>query len=133
MKVQQIARKSLAVAALIALLIASAPGLSRSLYASDLPACCNTEYCPMHHHRASEQQTDKSNCDSHGNSAGNDCSMRACDTTASPVVGTAPFVLVTPATTRVPSSAEPTQMQASRFLPSIISIPLTPPPRILPS
>ena len=133
MKLRQVAKRFLVAASLFALLTASVSGLAESLSASNLPTCCNSTYCPLLHSEAKEQQTDKRNCDSHGNSAGNDCSMRACDTATSPVLGTAPFVLITPHTMRVPMSAEPTQMQAARFFPFVISIPLTPPPRILPS
>jgi len=62
-----------------------------------------------------------------------DCSMRACDNAPSPVVGTSPFVLLTPLIMRSPASAEPARVQALRFFPFNISIPLTPPPRTLPS
>ena len=133
MKLRQVAKRLLVAASLFALLTASVPGLAESLSASNVPTCCNSKYCPLHRHQASEQQTDKSDCDSHGNFAGNECSMQSCDITKSPVVATALFVLVTPLAMRVPASAEPTQMQAPRFFPFIISIPMTPPPRILPS
>ena len=133
MKPSNITRKLQAVAALIALLATSLPGLAESLAASNLPACCNTVYCPVHHRQARELQKDKTICDSDGTSAVNDCSMRACDTTPNPVDGTAPFVLVAPLAVRVPADSVPTQMQAPRFFPFIVSIPLTPPPRPLPS
>jgi hypothetical protein len=133
MKLRQIARKFQAVAALFALLATSVAGLAESLAASNLPACCNTVYCPVHHREAQELQKDKSKCDAQGHPAGNDCSMRACDTTPSPVVGTAPFVLVAPLTMRSPASAESARIQAPQFFPFIASIPLTPPPRTLPS
>jgi hypothetical protein len=133
MKLRQVAKRFLVAASFFALLTANVPGLAESLSASNLSTCCNSTYCPMHHYEAREQQTDKSNCHSHYNSAGNDSSMRACDTTTSALVGTAPFVLITPHTKRVPMRAEPTQMQATRFFPFVINIPLTPPPRILPS
>lgn len=133
MKLRQFGRKLQAVAALIALLTASMPALAESLSASSLPACCNSVYCPMHHHQASEQQTDRSIFDSHGNSTGNDCSMRACDITSSPVVRTGPFVLVTPLAMRSPAGVWPAQIKAARFAPFVLNIPLTPPPRTLPS
>src|ERR1039457_7250306 len=105
MKLRQIARKFQAVAALFALLATSVAGLAESLAASNLPACCNTVYGPVHHREAKKLKKDKSKCDAQGPPAGNDCSMRACDTTPSPVVGTAPFVLVAPLTMRSPASA----------------------------
>ena len=133
MKLQQFARKFKAVAALSVLLAASIPSLTESLSASNLPACCNAVFCPMHHRQVRELQKNRSNCDAHSNPMRNDCSMRACDTTPSPVVGTGPFVLATPLAMRYPASAEPARIQAPRFFPFILSIPLTPPPRTLPS
>ena len=133
MKLRQIARKFQAVMALFALLATSVAGLAESLAASDLPACCNAVYCPMHHRQAGYPQKDKSNCDTQGNPMGNDCSMRACDTAPDPVVGTTTFVLVAPLAVRYPASAEPLSIQAARFFPFIVSIPLPPPPRTLPS
>ena len=133
MKLRQIAKKIQAIAALFAMLATSAAGLAESLPASGVPACCNTIYCPMHQRQAREQQRDKGICDSQGNSSGNNCSMQACDTMTAPVVGTVPFLLVAPLAKRSPSSSEPAQVQAPQFFPFVTSIPLTPPPRTLPS
>jgi hypothetical protein len=47
--VRGIPRKFLAVTALFALLAVTTPALADSLSASDLPACCKTSYCPLHH------------------------------------------------------------------------------------
>jgi len=133
MKLRQIARKFQALAALFALLATGFAGLAESLTASDLPACCNTMYCPVHHRQAQEQQKDMSKCGAQDHPAGNDCSMRACDPMPNPVVGTAPFLLVAPLIMRNPASEETARIQAPQFFPSIASIPLTPPPRTLPS
>jgi len=133
MELRKIARKIQAVVAVLAMLATSVAGLAESLPASGVPACCNTIFCPLHQHQAHEQQRGKSICDSQGKSSGNDCSMRACDTMTAPVVGTAPFVLAAPVAKRGPASSEPAQTQAFQFFPFITSIPLTPPPRILPS
>jgi hypothetical protein len=133
MKLRQIARKIQAIAALFAMLATGVAGLAESLPASGVPPCCNTIYCPVHQRQVREQQRDKSICDSQGKSSENNCSMRACDTMAAPVVGTAPFVLVAPLAMRSPSGAEPAQIQARQFFPFLTSIPLTPPPRTLPS
>ncbi len=133
MKLRRIARKVQAVAALFAMLATGVAGLADSLPASGVPACCNTIFCPMHHSQAREQQRDKSICDSQGKSSGNECSMRACDTMTAPVVGTAPYVLIAPLAERIPASSESAQIRAPQFFPFITSIPLTPPPRTLPS
>jgi hypothetical protein len=133
MSLREMARKFQAVAALFALLATGVPSLAESLTASTLPACCNTVYCPVHHRQIHEVQQDRTNCDALGSAGLNECSMRACDTTTLPVVGTSLFVLVTPLAMRSPTSAEPAQAQAPRFYPFSVSIPLTPPPRALPS
>ena len=133
MKLRRIARRLQAIAALFALLATSVGGLAESLAASNLPACCNTLYCPVHHRQAQELRKDRDKCGAQGHPSGNDCSMRACDATPSPVVGTAPFVLVAPLMMRSPASAEFARIQALQFPPFFASIPLTPPPRTLPS
>ena len=126
-------RKLVTVATLSALLVASVPALAESLSASNLPACCNSIYCPMRRHQARDLQKDTMNCDPQGNPARNSYSMRACDPEPPRAVGTAPFILVAPLAMRNPTSAEPARVQATRFFPAIVSIPLTPPPRTLPS
>jgi len=133
MELRQIARKVQAIAAVFAMLATSVAGLAESLPASGVPPCCNTIFCPLHQHQAHEQQKDRNICDSQGKSSGNDCSMRACDTMTAPVVGTAPFVLVAPLAKRNPAGSETAQVPAPQFFPLITSIPLTPPPRTLPS
>ncbi len=132
MKLRQFGRKLQAVAALIALLTASVPALAESLSASSLPACCNSVYCPMHHRQGHQPQGDKSNCDSQSSSSGNEC-ICACDTTPNPIVGATPFVLMAPLAMRSPAGVWPAQIQGARFAPFVVSIPLTPPPRTLPS
>jgi hypothetical protein len=133
MKLWQIAEKFLAVAALMALLVASVPTLAESLSASNLPACCNTAYCPLHHRQMSDLQKDRKNCDSMGIPGNRDCSMRACDAASNAVMGTALFVFAAPLAVRYPASAEPVRIRTAQFFPSIVSNPLTPPPRTLPS
>ena len=133
MRLRQIARKLQAIAALFALLLASVPALAESLSTFNLPACCNTVYCPVHHRQVSQAQKDASNCAAQGNSMRNDCSMRACDTASPVLVGTAVYVLTAPLAIRTPASAEAARIQAPRFSPFVVSIPLTPPPRTLPS
>ena len=127
------ARKLQAVAALCALLIGSVPALAESLSTSNLPVCCNTVYCPVHHRQVSEAQKGASNCDAQGNAMRINCSMRACDTASPVIVGTALYVLAAPFAMNAPASVEPALIQAPRFFPFIVSIPLTPPPRTLPS
>ena len=122
-------RKLAAVAALLALLLPSVSALAETLSAADLPACCNTTYCPVHHRQGRNLQKDKSNCDTSGMPGQNDCSMRACDAAPNPIVGTAAFVLVTPIALRGPSIAEATPASAFQFFRFIDTIPQTPPPR----
>ena len=133
MRPRNIPRKLLAVAALFALLTASTPALAESLSTSNSPACCNTVYCPVHHRQARDMQKDKSNCGAHGKTAEADCSIRACDATPNQAVGTAPFVLVPPITIFYEATAQTAPLSLSAFLPFVVSLPSTPPPRTLPS
>ena len=130
---RNISRKLLAVAALLALLAASTPALAEAVSASDLPACCNTTYCPVHHRQGRNMQKDKSNCGAQGKMAGADCSMRACDTTPNRAVGTAPFTLAAPITIFYEATAQAVPLSFSCFLPFVVSLPSTPPPRAFPS
>jgi hypothetical protein len=128
-KLRKIARKLAAVVALLALLLPGVSALAETLSAADLPACCNTAYCPVHHHQGRNLQKDKNNCDAMGIPGQNDCSMRACDAAPNSVVGTAAFVLVTPVALRGPIAAEAAPALPSQFFPFVATIPLTPPPR----
>jgi hypothetical protein len=123
-------RKFAAVAGLVALLLPCAFMLAETLSASDLPACCNTAYCPLHHRQMSELQKDKNNCGAMGAAGQNNCSMRACDAAPTPMVGTFTFVLVTPVILRVPALAEATAVLASQSFPFVAAAPSIPPPRI---
>jgi hypothetical protein len=129
MSLRQIARKVLAVAALAALLIAGTPALAESLSTSNLPACCNNIYCPM---RRGPARGHRTICGAQGNFAGSSC-ICTCDATPPPVVGTAPYVLIAPIGIRYQATAEPAQISGPKFFSSVVSIPLTPPPRTLPS
>jgi hypothetical protein len=130
---RKIARKLAATAGLFALLLPCVSTLAETLSAADLPACCNTTYCPVHHRQGRNLQKDKSNCDTLGMPGQNDCSMRACDATPNLVVATPAFILVTPAGLRAPVIAEATTALTSEFFPYVATIPLTPPPRTFPS
>ena len=127
------ARMVLAYAAVVGLLLAGVSALAESFSAPGLPACCNTAYCPLHHRQFSDVQKDGSNCDALRSSKENDCSMRACDTTPSPVVEITPFVLVAPLVVEVHANVEPAPILVSRFFPVAVIIPSTPPPRTFPS
>jgi hypothetical protein len=133
MKLIRMARKLLAVAALLALLTASIPALAEPLFASDSPACCNTVYCPVHHRQARDIQKDKTHCDAAGKPARTDCAMRACDPAPNQAVGAAPFVLLAPVAIIHEATTQAAPLSLSRFFPFVISIPSTPPPRALPS
>lgn len=133
MSLRQITKRFLAAASLFALIATSIPGLTEALAASNLPACCNSVCCPLHHRQSGGSQKDKSNCSGMGVPGQNDCSMRTCDPTPSPIVSAAPFVLEPPIALQVPTGKEYTQIQAPEIVPFIASIPSTPPPRISPS
>jgi len=133
MKFGPIARKLQAVLALGALLLSSIPALADSLASPDLPPCCTTTYCPLHHRSAQDMQRDKGKCDTQGHSAGNECSMRACDMAPNPAVGTALFVLTAPMSISYRANVEPAPAVASVFFPFYLNLPTTPPPRTLPS
>jgi hypothetical protein len=122
-------RKLAATAALLALLLPGVSALAENLSASDLPACCNTSYCPLHHHDSNSLQRDRNNCDTAGSPDRKDCSMRACDAVSKPVVGSALFVLVTPVVFRGPAPAKVDFFFPSLVVPFVTSLPLTPPPR----
>jgi hypothetical protein len=132
-KLQKIARKLAAIMALLALLLPGFSALAETLSAADLPACCNTAYCPVHHRQVRNLQKDKSNCGATGTPGQNSCSMRACDAAPNSVVGTAAFVLVTPIALRGPAIAEAAPALASQFFPYVATLPLIPPPRTFPS
>jgi hypothetical protein len=131
MKFGQFARKLQAIAALLALFIATVPALADSLSSPDLSACCTTSYCPVHHRKAQDLQRDKNKCDTQISSADNDCSMRACDTAPTPAVGTALFVLAAPMSISYRAIAEPAPILISEFFPFHLNSPSTPPPRML--
>jgi hypothetical protein len=126
-------KKLSAALTLFALLIASVPALAESLAPADLPACCNTAYCPLHHRQTQDLKKDKSMCGSPGQMAGNDCSMRACDAPQNPAVGTSLFVLVAPVGLSYQAYVEPAPIQVSGYFPFHLNLPSTPPPRTLPS
>jgi len=59
--------------------------------------------------------------------------MQACDAAPNPAIGSAAFVLVAPVALRGPAVAEAAPVLPSQFFPFVAAIPLTPPPRTLPS
>jgi hypothetical protein len=133
MSLKDIPRKLLAVAALLALLAASTPALAESLSAADSPACCNTAYCPVHHRQSRDMQKDKTNCDTAGHPTRTDCSMRACDASPNQAVGTALFTLAAPVTISYQATVQAAPLSMSSFVPFVVSLPATPPPRTFPS
>jgi hypothetical protein len=122
-------RKLGAIAALLALLLPGVSVFADTFSAADLPACCNTVYCPLHHRQMSDLQRDKSNCDATGVPGHKDCSMRACDAAPNPIVGTAAFILAIPVALRGPAMAEAAPAPAPQFFPYVATVPVAPPPR----
>jgi hypothetical protein len=133
MTLKDISRKLLAVAALFALLVASTPALAESFSASNSPACCNTAYCPIHHRQSRDMQKDKNNCDTAGHPVRTNCSIRACDVSRNQAVGTTLFTLAAPITISYQATVQAAPFSLSGFAPFVVSLPSTPPPRILPS
>jgi len=123
-------RKFAAVTALVALLLPVASTLAGLAYAAELPACCNTNYCPLHHNNRSNSQKDSSDCPGKG-MPGQGPSVRACDTAPNPIVGTSEFVLVKPLSLRAAITTEVAFSFVAPFVPSFTAIPLTPPPRTI--
>jgi len=121
--------KVAAVAALAALLSPVASNLAGIVYAAQLPECCITNYCPLHHNNRSNPQKGSPNCPGKN---GQGSSVRACDS-APPIVGTAAYVLATPLPLCVPVTAEVASGFVATFVPSFAAIPLTPPPRTVQS
>ena len=124
-------RKIAATAAILAMLLPGFSILAETISAADLPACCNTTYCPLHHRDSRGLQKDKSDCNAKGIPAQQDCSMRACDSAQLPAVGTSVFVLTAPVTLPAPTTAEPAVAASFLFSPFVFAVPLTPPPRAL--
>lgn len=124
-----IGRKFAAIAGLLAMLLPGVSTLAEALSAADLPACCNTAYCPVHHRQSRDLQKDKHNCDSMGIPGQHDCSMRACDAPQAPAIGSPSFVLVVPVTLGIPTVAEGAPATVVLFAPFVFAAPITPPPR----
>ena len=137
MRLRDIPRKLLAVAALLALLAASTPALAESLSASDLPACCNTAFCPLHPDvgKAAICRRTRSDCDARTARRGAaDCSMRACDHAPTQAVGTALLhLLAAPITISYKATVQAAPFSLTSFVLFVASLPSTPPPRAFPS
>jgi hypothetical protein len=122
-------RKFAAVVALSALLLPFVSALAGSVAAADLPACCNTNYCPLHHNGRNSSQKTTPECPGKNMPGQNSSTVRGCDSAPNAVVGTALFVLVAPLVLRAPAADEAAYVLPSRFFASFAVIPLTPPPR----
>lgn len=125
-------RKVAALAALLALLLSCVSVLAETISARDL-ACCNTVFCPMHHHQTQNVRKDKSDCGAMSVPGQNGYSVRACDTAPNPAVGTAVFVLTAPVALCGPALAENARPLVNHHFLSAATAPLIPPPRTLPS
>ena len=126
-------RKFGAVAALLALLLPIAFALAGTIAAADLPACCNTNYCPLHHNGRSNSQKDSPDCPGKNMTGQSSSTVRACDPAPNAIVGTSLFVLVPPLALRFPATDEAAYVLPSHSVASFAAIPLTPPPRTIQS
>jgi hypothetical protein len=133
MEILDMGRKSLAIVALFALLMASTPALAHALSDSELPACCNNAYCPMRHGQVRDTQKDKHICGMTNKLLRDGCLLRTCDATPNRAVGIAPFVLASPLAIFYEATVQDAPLLPARFFPFTVSIPTTPPPRTLPS
>lgn len=120
-------------AGLLALLMPCASVLASALSAADVPVCCNTGYCPLHHRPDRDSQAGKTDCDTMRNSGLINSSMRACDPAPAAIASLGPLVLVAPVALRTPSAATGAPVFVSSFFPYFIAVPLSPPPRTLAS
>lgn len=126
-------RKSAAIAALLALLLPIVSTLAGTIAAADLRACCNTNYCPLHHNSKNNSQKDRPDCPGKNMPGPDSSAMRACDSAPNAIVGTSVFVLVTPLVLRAPAADEAAYVLPSHSFSSFLAIPLTPPPRTVQS
>jgi hypothetical protein len=126
---RKLGQKLAAVAAIVALLLSGLAGLGETLSAADLPACCNTAYCPLHHHTGRSLQKDKSDCGAMGAPGQNSCSMRGCDAAPNPIVSVTVFLLEAPFALRGPNVAETAPAASSFFFSDAVLVPSPPPPR----
>ena len=121
-------RKFVAVAALVALFLPVVSALAGTI-AADLPACCNTNYCPLHHNSRNNSQKDSPDCPGKNMPGQSSSSVRSCDPAPNPIVGTALFVLVAPVALRAPAAVEAAEVLSFHSFTSFATTPLTPPPR----
>lgn len=124
-------RKLAAIAALLALVQPVFSSLAGTIFAADLPVCCNTDYCPLHHNSKSNSQKDRPDCPGKNMPGQNSSAIRACDSAPNAIVGAPFFVLVTPIVLRAPATNEAAYVLPSHSAASFVAIPLTPPPRIV--
>lgn len=128
---REILRKFGAVAALLALVLPIVSTLAGTIAAADLAACCNTNYCPLHHNSRNNSQKDNPDCPGKNMPGQSSSTIRACDSPPNAIVGTPFFLLVTPLVLRAPVANDATYVLPSRSFASFLAIPLTPPPRVV--
>jgi len=124
-----IIRKLAAIAALLALIVPGVASLAETLSAANLPACCNSNFCPLRHSQGRNLEKSRSDCSGMDASGQNDCSMRSCDASPNQIVGTAAFLLVAPYAIHGLTFAEAAPAAPSQFLPYVVLVPSPPPPR----
>jgi hypothetical protein len=122
-------RRLLATIGLLTLVFSGFSTLAETLCAADVPVCCNTDYCPLHHSPSRKSGAAQTNCDAMRIPGQTDCSMRACDSVQNVAVRTTDFAPVATLDIHGPAVAEATSTSRIPLLPDVAAMPATPPPR----
>lgn len=122
-------RKLLATIGLLTLVFSGFSTLAETLCAADVPVCCNTDYCPLHHTPSRKSGAAHTNCDAMRIPGQTDCSMRACDSAQNVAVRSTDFAPVATLYVRGLAIAEAAPISRTPLLPHLTTLPATPPPR----
>jgi hypothetical protein len=122
-------RRLLAMIGLLTLVFSGFSTLAETLCAADVPMCCNTDYCPLHHSPSRKSGAAQTNCDAMRIPGQTDCSMRACDSLQTVTVRTTDFAPAATLDIRGPAIAQATPISLTPRLPYVATLPATPPPR----
>jgi hypothetical protein len=122
-------RRLLATIGLLTLVFSGFSTLAETLCAADVPVCCNTDYCPLHHSPSRKSGAAQTNCDAMRIPGQKDCSMRACDSAQNVAVRTTDFAPLATLDVYGPAVAEATPISQTPLLRYVVTMPATPPPR----